>query len=237
MKLKPIVKVNESKNYLTSWIIEKFPENYRELKYVELFLGGSTVLLNKDPSVEEVGNDLDINVLRIWQCIRDEPKLFTSKLKKIECKEKTFVRYQNKKETDYLNVAIVEFVLRQMSKSGLKKNYMPKKTKRKESCWQDLLDCSAQVSDRIKNVFLINKDPADVAWAFGGPNSLIYCDVPSNSQIMDEDKHMKLAESLIGSKGKVVLVAQNCSMNKRLYANWNRKSVPGKPKESAWFNF
>jgi DNA adenine methylase len=81
MKLKPIVKVNETKNYLTSWIIEKFPENYRELKYIELFLGGSSVLLNKDPSIEEVGNESNIDVLRIWQSIRDEPKLFISKLK------------------------------------------------------------------------------------------------------------------------------------------------------------
>lgn len=234
MKLKPIVKVNESKNYLTSWVIEKFPENYRELKYVELFLGGSSVLLNKDPSVEEVGNELDINVLRIWQSIRDEPKLFTSKLKKIECKEQTFIRYQNKKETDYLNLAIIEFVLRQMSKAGLKKNYMPKKTKKKESCWQELLDSSDQINQRIKNVFLINKNPVEVAWAFGAPNSLIYCDVPSN---LDEDNHIKLSESLIGSKGKVILIAHNSAMYKRLYSNWNRKSIPGKPKESAWFNF
>jgi hypothetical protein len=121
-----------------------------------------------------------------------------------------------------------------MSKSGLKKNYLDKKLKRKENCWQDFLDAAHLASERIKTVFLVNKDPVEMAWAFGGPNSLIYCDVP---QILEEDKHIKLSESLIGSKGKVVITAHNSTMYKRLYANWNRKGIPGKPKESAWFNF
>lgn len=238
MKLKPIVKVNESKNYLTSWIIEKFPENYRELTYVEPFLGSGSVLLNKDPSLEEVGNEQDLSLLRIWQSMRDEQKLFVSKLKRINCKESIFLKYQNKKEKDYLNIAVVEFVLRQMSRAGLKKSYLAVKTKRKQHCWQSFFDESCEVQDRIKNVFFINKDPVEVIKAFGGPNSLIYCDIPSvGSEFMDENKHIELSEVLVGVKGKAIITAHNSAMYKRMYSSWNRKGIPGKPAESAWFNF
>lgn len=238
MKLKPIVKVNESKNYLSSWIIEKFPPDYRELSYVEPFLGGSSVILNKEPSIEEVGNDHDRSVLRIWQSFRDEPKLFVSKLKRINCNESTFIKYQNKKETDYLNDAIVEFALRNMSKGGLKKSFMPKKIKRKEHYWQELFEVCSKIQDRVKNIFLLNRDPVEVIKAFGVAKSLIYCDAPSlEDKKMDENKHIELGEALCGSKGKVVIVAKNSAMYKRIYAGWNRKGIPGRPKESAWFNF
>jgi len=238
MKLiKPIIKINESKNYLASWIIEKFPENYRELKYVEPFLGSGSVMLNKDTSIEEVGNEFDLSVLQIWRSIRDEPKLFFSKIKKIDYKESIFLKYKNKKENDYLNAAVVEFAVRQMSKSGLKKNFLPIKKKTKDY-WSEILANSNQIQQRLKKVFLINKSAIETVWAFGGKDSLIYCDIPEqNSELIDENKHMELAESLVGSKGKVIIAAKNCAMYKRLYSSWNRKSVPGNPKESAWFNF
>ena len=238
MKLKPIVKVNESKNYLTSWIIEKFPENYKELTYVEPFLGSGSVLLNKEPSVEEVGNESNIALLRIWQSMRDEHKLFISKLKRIDCKESTFLKYKNKKETDYLNAGVVEFVLRQMSKSGLKKSYLPIKRKRKEHCWQDLFNNAGTISSRIKNLHLLNKNAAEVIRAFGGVGTLIYCDVPSvESGVMSENEHIEVGEALVSIKGKAIVTAHNNAMYKRIYSSWNRKGIPGKPKESAWFNF
>jgi DNA adenine methylase len=237
MKLKPIVKVSETKNYLASWIIEKFPPDYKELSYVEPFLGGSSVLLNKEPSIEEIANECDASILRVWQSFRDEPKLFVSKLKRINCEESTFIKYQNKKETDYLNEAVVEFVLRNMSKGGMKKSYMPKKIKRKEHCWHELFGTYLQIHERLKNVFLLNRDPVEVVRAFGSAKSLIYCDIPSENEKMDENKHIELGGALCGSKGKVIITAKNSAMYKRIYADWNRKGVPGKPKESAWFNF
>jgi DNA adenine methylase len=232
------VKVNDNRSYLVPWIIEKFPPNYRELTYVEPFLGAGNVLLNKDISVEEVANEYDPMLLKVWQAVRDEPKLFVSKLKKVSYKESIFKRYQNKKENDYVNQAVTEFALRQMSKSGLKKHYLPKESKAKEHCWANLFEKVPQIQERMKNVFLINKNPIDVVRAFGGENTLIYCECPTTFDgFMDENKHMELGEALLASRGKVVVTGVNCSMYKRIFTGWGRKGVPGKPKESAWFNF
>ena len=236
--MKSIVKVNDNRNYLVPWIIEKFPENYKELTYVEPFLGSGNILLNKEPSVEEVANDYNLMLIRIWQAIRDEPKLFISKLKKVTYKESIFKKYQNKKDPDYLNTAVIEFALRQMSKSALKKHYLAKETKSKDHCWAGLFEKAPHIHERIKNIFFISKNPIEVVRAFGGENTLIYCESPAiRDEFMDENKHMELGEALLAARGKVVVTAANSSMYKRIFNGWNRKGIPGHPKESAWFNF
>lgn len=239
-RLKPVIKVNE-KNYLSEWIIEKFPENYREMTYLEPFLGGGHVLLGKDPSKEEIANDCDSGIINIWRALRDEHKLFISKVKRIDHKDSIFVKYQRKKETDYLNDAIKDFVLRHMSKSGLKKTYLPKEKNIKcGDCWCDILETVPAVSDRIKKVFFLNKDALSIIKAFSHKDSLVYCDPPAfqdKDSKMNTDKHIELGEILKEFRGKVIISAPNSSLYRRLYNGWTRKEIPGKPKESIWLNF
>ena len=59
------------KSYLASWIISKFPENYRELSYCEVFGGGGWVLFKKEPSNVETYNDLNKNLVNLFRVIRD----------------------------------------------------------------------------------------------------------------------------------------------------------------------
>ena len=102
MKLKPIMKLNDSKSHLVPWILDKFPEGYRGMTYLEPFLGAGSVLLNKDPSVEEVANDIDAVMVDLWRAVRDEPKEFVSKTKRMEYKESTFLRCQKSTSSDFL---------------------------------------------------------------------------------------------------------------------------------------
>lgn len=59
------------KSYLASWIISKFPKNYRELSYCEVFGGGGWVLFKKDQSNVETYNDLNKNLVNLFRVIRD----------------------------------------------------------------------------------------------------------------------------------------------------------------------
>lgn len=240
-RLKPVVKVNESKSHLSDWIVERFPENYREMTYLEPFLGSGSVLLAKDPSKEEIANDLDSGIMNTWRAVRDEYKLFTSKIKRIDHKESIFAKYQKKIEMDYLNDAVRDFVIRHMSKSGLKKTYLPKeKNLTCGDCWCDILESVPAVSERIKDVFFLNKDALSVIKAFSHKDSFVYCDPPSfqdkNSE-MNTDKHIELSDILKEFRGKVIISAHNSSLYRRLYNGWARKGIPGRPKESIWLNF
>lgn len=240
MKIKPILKVHENKSQIAEWIIQKFPENYQSMNYFEPFVGSGCILLNKDPSIEEVVNDLDEGLMNIWRAIRDESKTFFNKIKRIDYKESTFERHKNKKENDYLNKAVSEFVLRQMSKSGQKKFFLPKEKTKKTKDWIGLIDKVNPIFERIKNVYFLNKNALEIINSFSNPNCLMYCDPPSfqeKDSEMDANQHIELGEVLNSFRGKVLISAQNSSIYKRVYSNWNRKSIPGKPKESIWLNF
>lgn len=235
-RLKPVIKVNDSRSAVSEWIVEKFPENYREMTYLEPFVGGGSVLLQKDASVEEVINDSDAEIMNSWRAMRDEHKLFVSKIRRIEHKEAIFKRYQKKQETDYLNSGVQDFVLRHMSKSGLKRTYLPKeKNVRCGDCWCDILEMVPDVSERVRNVFMFNKDAMGIIRAFSHKDSLIYCDPPHSD--MDVDRHVELNELLKEFRGKAIISAANTALYRRLYAGWTRKGIPGDPGSSIWLNF
>lgn len=239
LKLKSIIKLNDNKAHLVPWILDKFPEGYQNMTYLEPFLGGGSVLLNKDPSVEEVANDIDQGIVDIWRAVRDEPKTFLSKTKRMEYKESVFSRCHGRKDDDYLGRAVCEFALKQMSKGGLKKVFLPKAGKVMcKDCWQGVLEKVPAIHERINKVYFMNKDAAAIIRAFSHENSLVYCDPPELEEegIMDSNKHIELSEILREFKGKAIVSAKNCALYKRLYAGWSRKGVPGK-NESIWLNF
>jgi DNA adenine methylase len=237
MKIKPIIKTPENKNHLAEWVVDKFPQNYKEMTYFEPFLGSGSVLLYKEPSVEEVVNDSDSGLISIWRSLRDEPKLFSSKIKRIKYKEEIFKKYQNKKDQDYLNVAVTDFILRHMSKSGQKRLFLSRESKSKE-IWGGALQRVLDISKRLKEVHMLNRNSIEIIGAFSKENCLMYCDPPSiDSETMDSNKHVELGDLLRDFRGKVIISSQNTALYKRIYASWNRKGVPNKPKESIWLNF
>lgn len=241
MKIKPIVKVHENKGQIAEWIIQKFPENYQKMNYFEPFVGSGYILLNKEPSIEEVINDADRGLINVWRAIRDEYKNFYNKVKRVEYKESIFEKYKNKKDSDdYMNNAVAEFVIRQMSKSNDKKSFLPKEKTKKVKEWNLLLERFEPIFERIKNVYILNRNALEIINSFSNPNCFMYCDPPSfqeKNPEMDANQHIELGEILNDFRGKVLISAQNSSIYKRIYAGWNRKGVPGKPKESIWLNF
>ena len=109
-------------------------------------------MLNKDPSVEEVANDIDAVMVDLWRAVRDEPKEFVSKTKRMEYKESTFLRCQKSTSSDYLDRALCEFAMRQMSKSGLKKVFLPKDGNvRCKDCWHSILERVPDIKERKSN--------------------------------------------------------------------------------------
>lgn len=210
------------------------------MNYLEPFVGSGTVLLNKEPSLEEVANDADSGIIDIWRVLRDEPKAFVSKAKRMEYKESTFAKCQGSKDDkDYLVRALCEFSLRHMSKGGAKKNFIPKSGKvHCKDCWSGFLEKVPAIQKRIDSVHFVNKNAMSIIRAFSNENCLVYCDPPEieDGGDMDANKHIELSEILHEFKGKAIITARNSALYRRLYTGWTRKGVPGK-NESVWVNF
>ena len=69
--MKAIIKYPGSKWSIANWIINKFPEHH---SYLELFFGSGAVLFNKSRSNIETVNDLDDNVINLFNWIKNDPE-------------------------------------------------------------------------------------------------------------------------------------------------------------------
>ena len=67
-KLRPPLKTHGGKAYLARRIVAKFP---LQSTYVEPFVGGASVLLNKPPAAREVAGDLDPDLIHFWRALQD----------------------------------------------------------------------------------------------------------------------------------------------------------------------
>ena len=63
-----------SKWSIAEWIISHFPEGYENMVYLEPFLGSGAVFFNKCPGAVETINDLDGDVVNLFQILRDRPE-------------------------------------------------------------------------------------------------------------------------------------------------------------------
>lgn len=242
-KIKPIIKIN-NKSSLSSWVIEKFPENYEQMKYVEIFLGNGSVLLNKNKSIEEVANDKDIKLINIWRSLRDENKLLKSKLKKVKYSEKTFNLLKNKKEDkDYLKQSIIEICLRKMSKFGFKESYNILDRKKSHFLWKNMIEEISIISERVKDVYFLNKNPIEIINSFNDSNTLCFCCPPciNDESSMKVDDHIELGEKLNSYRGKSIVLTSNSPLYRRMFASWKpikRKNLSGQiTKDLIYINY
>ena len=72
--MKSPIKYFGGKNGFANKILEQFPTNYSTLNYIEPFAGSAALLFHKESSPIEVINDLDSNLVSLYNVIRDKDK-------------------------------------------------------------------------------------------------------------------------------------------------------------------
>jgi DNA adenine methylase len=235
MNRRPPFKCHGGKFYSSQWILSFFPEGYENMVYIEPYAGAGSVFLNKKRSAEEGLNDLDKGVVDIFRALRDEPDVFTSRLKKLSYSEETFNLHLSKKEfDDYLDHAVSEFVLRRMSRGGLKKHFAWSERLRGGqpgdiNAWKTILEELPSIAEETKNAYIMNEKAIKVINVFNHSNTLVYIDPPYLPETrvsqdiytheMDTDDHIELSEILNSFKGKVILSGYPSKLYKRLYDN------------------
>lgn len=66
-----VLKYPGSKWNLVPHILKMIPDHHT---YLEPFFGSGAILFSKDPSDIEMINDMDSNVVNLFQCIREDPE-------------------------------------------------------------------------------------------------------------------------------------------------------------------
>lgn len=72
--MKAIFRYPGSKWGLAGWVISHFPAGYERMVYLEPFVGSGAVFFNKRPGAVETINDLDSDIVNLFQVLRDRPE-------------------------------------------------------------------------------------------------------------------------------------------------------------------
>jgi len=249
-RLRPPFKIHGGKFYLAPWIISQFPPNYETMNYLEPYVGAGSVLLNKKPPAspvfEETINDMDEGVVLIFKTLRDQPKEFIARLKRLKYSADTFRAAQDAKTTKgtCLDEAINDFVLRRMSRDGLKKDFAWSERLRggqpgDVNAWQTAIsDVLPVVAERIKSVFITHRPAVEVIEKWNNPNTLVYCDPTylhatrvskdSYDLEMTEEDHIELARVLNRFHGKAIISGYPSPLYSSLFKGWRcvKRQIP-----------
>lgn len=239
MILRPPIKIHGGKWYLKKWVIEHFPENYQDLRYLEPCCGGASVFINKERSQEEIINDVDEGVVNIFKALRDEPKEFIDRLKKIKYTEKSFSNAQIINESlDYIDLAVNEYVLRRMSRGGMKKAFAWSDRERggqpgDVNAWKTMLKQLPEIAERLVGTTILNKKFQDIVKIFDESDTFFYIDPPylpitrtkGSTDIYDNEMsvedHVILLTFARDSRSKILLSGYYSSLYSKYLKGWH----------------
>ena len=253
-KLRPPLKTHGGKYYLSNWIIENFPEGYEDLTYCEPFCAGASVFLNKNESKEEVISDTDDGVISVFKSLRDAPKEFIARIKRTRYTERAFKMAQNRSEKefeDYVDQGVNEYVLRRMSRGGLKKAFAWSTRKRGGqpgdlNAWETMFEQLPLIAERAKNAVILNRNFIDVFKVWDEEDTLFYLDPPylhstrteGSTELyeheMSAEEHLDLLHLINNARGKIILSGYSSPLYNRNLKNWKvkRKNVANHSSQS-----
>lgn len=225
------------KNYLASWIIENFPENYPEMSYCEVFGGGGWVLFKKRPSILETYNDLNSDLVNLFKAIRDNYPEFSHKsewsLHSKEMFEEALKKLSDNKFYSQVDKAISYAIKRAATFSGADSKswgYVVNAKRLYSGKWLPFLKRMELINARLKRVQIECRDFEDILKRYDSPNTLFYLDPPyvdvehyynTNEVKFTNSDHYRLAAALKKIQGKFVISYYEHPLVRELYGNYN----------------
>lgn len=255
--MKAVIKYPGSKWGLAKEIISFFPEHH---SYLEAFFGSGAVLFNKPRSNIETVNDLDGNVINLFECIRKDPErlareiYFTPYARQVyEDAYKTvtgdsFERARN----FYIRCNMGHGFRTTGEKVGWKNDVQGRERAYAATDWVNLPQKILQAAERLRGVQIENKPAVDLIQRFNDRKVLIYCDPPyvlgtrhgkQYRYEMEDNDHVELLEVLLLQKGPVLLSGYNSKLYNEMLKGWHKETAISysqtstKRIEVLWMNF
>lgn len=262
--MKCILKYPGSKWRIANWIISHFPRHH---SYLEPFFGSGAVLFNKTPSNIETVNDLDLNVVNFFRCIREDP---TKLAKIIEATPYSRYEYDSmyyaEDPEDRFEKAR-QFLIKcwqghgyrvNQYKVGWKNDVQGRERAYAMRHWNELLERILLAAERLKQVQVECMPAIDLIKRFNFPGVLIYCDPPYlintrsahvkqqyAHEMLSEQDHVELLEVLLQFSGYVVISGYESELYKEMLEDngWHKTFIKSndqsnKPRQEVlWMNF
>lgn len=255
-----VIKYPGSKWRAAKWIISYFPTHR---SYLEPFFGSGGVFFNKPRSNIETINDLDGEVVNLFEWIRKDPELLAHAVRWTPYARAEYDRAFESQyiETDSLRRA-VNFYIRMMmghgfrttgEKVGWKNDVCGRERAYAATYWAKTPEGIMAAAERLRGVQIENRPAVEVIRRFNSPKVLIYADPPyvlgtrrNRKQYrheMSDVDHVELLEALSAHAGPVLISGYGSHLYDEALCGWNRverkerTQVATERTEVLWMNF
>lgn len=254
-----VFKYSGAKWFLAKWIISHFPKHH---SYLEPFLGSGAVLFTKSRSKIETVNDLDSDVVNLFDWIRTDPERLANAIYWTPYAREVYERAWSEQytETDTFQRA-VNFYIRMMmghgfrttgEKVGWKNDVQGREKAYAADQWCKTPDRIFCAAERLRMVQIENRPAVELIERFNFPNVLIYADPPYllgtrhgkqyRCEMTDAD-HRDLLDVLKAHRGPVLLSGYDSKLYNDALEDWYKDDAISytqtatKRKEILWMNF
>ncbi len=246
-----LLKYPGAKWSLAEWIIGHFPPHH---SYLEPFFGSGAVLFNKARSNIETVNDLDGDVVNLFQCIRENPERLAQAVYWMPYSRREYERTYLQEVPEDPFVHAVRFLTRcnqgygfrtNEKRVGWKNDVQGRERAYAAKCWTELPERIVQAAERLRGVQIECRPAVEVIRRFNVPNVLIYCDPPyvlsSRSggkrqykhEMTDRD-HEELLAVLKAHRGPVLISGYQSELYDRELVGWRRETASATDQLSRW---
>lgn len=255
--MKAIIKYPGSKWSLAEWIISFFPEHH---SYLEPFFGSGAVLFNKTRSNIETVNDLDGNVVNLFEWIKKDPERLAHEIYYTPYARQVYDDAFSSVPEDSFEKAVNFYIRLNMGhgfrtngeKVGWKNDVQGREKSYASREWCNLPEKVMQAAERIRGVQIENRPAVELIQRFNYPNVLIYADPPyvlgtrHGKQYrceMDDKDQQDLLDVLLAHKGQVLISGYDNDLYNDRLRSWHREEttcysqVCSKKREVLWMNF
>jgi DNA adenine methylase len=220
-KLRPPVKRHGGKAYLARRIAALFPPHR---VYLEPFLGGGSVLLNKAEADHEIACDLDADLIHLWRTIRDNPGRlaeFAAETPYDEAHFRSALAMTIDSDAASPTVwALRTLIVNRFSRGGLGGTFAWSERLRggkpgDANAWDTIRAEIPAIAARVALVDFACVDGINEIARHDGPDTLTYCDPPylhetrttrdAYDHEMSAGQHAQLLDVLESCKGKVAI--------------------------------
>ena len=211
------------KSKLSKEIIELFPDHKH---YVEVFWWGLSVLFAKEPSKIETINDINKELINLWDVIKNYPQSLSHYLNQLFVSRVIFNNIKLRKYTPRNHIEKAAYFYYLISQSFWSKwdNFaMSSKSWRKpKNLWKSF----TKWTDRLKFVTVENMSFEELVKKYDKEETFFYLDPPYfnyesyYSSWFKKDQHILLRDTLKNIKGKFLLSYNDCKEIRELYKDF-----------------
>lgn len=222
-------------------------------------MGSGAVLFKKPKSNIETVNDLDNEVVNLFECIKSNPEWLAKEIYLTPYSRTVYENAYILSDEPYERA--LKFCIRcnmghgfrvNGEKVGWKNDVQGRENSYAVKYWNRLPEQLMHVAERLKEVQIENRPAVELIKRFNYPNVLIYADPPymlstrhgkQYRHEMDNREHEELILTLKEHKGPVILSGYESDLYNNLLYDWHKETKVSftqtmtKKTEIIWMNF